>query len=209
MQVFLFGHRVKVLARWSASLAVQNPEIIALNTLQSAVIADPAVVFVHISSISADEYQQLVAILHKTPALKLVAGDDVPDDDRGMQCLQDGFSGYTNTFVTPVIQQQIISTVSRDEIWAGPEVLQKLVQKLLHRPAVLNSYTPAPDERLKDLSEREQDVLSELSKGMSNKEIARTLDITERTVKAHLSSIFSKTGMSDRVSLVLLLSGKL
>ena len=47
-------------------------------------------------------------------------------------------------------------------------------------------------------------MLSVLITGASNKEIARELDITERTVKAHLSSIFQKTGVSDRVALVLL-----
>jgi DNA-binding NarL/FixJ family response regulator len=54
-----------------------------------------------------------------------------------------------------------------------------------------------------DLSGREQQVLDILMTGVANKIIARELQITERTVKAHISAILRKTGAGDRVSLIL------
>ena len=150
-----------------------------------------------------------MALAQQNSTLNLVACDDVPSTEQGIAMLQAGFKGYTNTFMAPVIQQEIIKSVAQDEIWASPEVLQKLIQKLLLRQPVLNHHESNTDDRLANLSQREHEVVAELGKGLSNKEIARKLDITERTVKAHLSSIFHKTGMPDRVSLVLLLSGKL
>ena len=60
-------------------------------------------------------------------------------------------------------------------------------------------------ERLAGLTERELQVLHLLAEGLSNKEIALALAITERTVKAHLSSIYEKLGVSDRLALAVLL----
>jgi DNA-binding NarL/FixJ family response regulator len=59
---------------------------------------------------------------------------------------------------------------------------------------------------LEKLTKREQEVATEASKGLSNKEIARILSITERTVKAHLASIFERLGAKDRLQLALMLN---
>lgn len=209
MQVLLLSHRASVTARWHDALSALNPVATSVSMLQTQSRSEPAVLFVHISSISANECELLVKLAQQSSTLSLVACDDVPSTEQGIALLQSGFKGYTNTFMAPMIQQEIIKSVSNDEIWASPEVLQKLIQKLLHRQPVLNNHETSDDDRLSSLSQREHEVVAELGKGLSNKEIARKLAITERTVKAHLSSIFQKTGMPDRVSLVLLLSGKL
>ena len=58
------------------------------------------------------------------------------------------------------------------------------------------------------LTTRERLVAEAIAAGKTNKEAARELDITERTVKAHLGAVFDKLGVRDRLQLVLLLSGK-
>ncbi|OGO79218.1 MAG: DNA-binding response regulator, partial [Clostridiales bacterium GWB2_37_7] len=65
-------------------------------------------------------------------------------------------------------------------------------------PEMLQCAREAEDE-LKDLTPREKDVLSELSRGLSNIQIAERLYISENTVKKHISSIFSKLGLSHRL----------
>jgi DNA-binding NarL/FixJ family response regulator len=59
---------------------------------------------------------------------------------------------------------------------------------------------------LNKLSSREQEIASLVKEGLSNKEIAKHSNITERTVKAHLSSIYEKLHIKDRVALVIKLS---
>lgn len=62
---------------------------------------------------------------------------------------------------------------------------------------------PLPQERFPDLTERERQVLSLLLGGKANRQIARQLGITERTVKNHLRAVFIKLGVSDRTSAVI------
>jgi two-component system, NarL family, nitrate/nitrite response regulator NarL len=59
---------------------------------------------------------------------------------------------------------------------------------------------------LSQLTQREREVAVEAAKGLSNKEIARILDITDRTVKAHLASIFERLKVKDRLHLALILN---
>lgn len=74
--------------------------------------------------------------------------------------------------------------VARGKKFFDPEMLQ---------------YARAEGDELKDLTPREKDVLYELSKGYSNIQIAEKLYISENTVKKHISSIFSKLGLSHRL----------
>jgi two-component system, NarL family, nitrate/nitrite response regulator NarL len=55
---------------------------------------------------------------------------------------------------------------------------------------------------LAELSEREQQVVALVSKGLSNKVVARTLDVTEGTIKVHLHAIFNKLGIQSRFGLM-------
>ena len=59
--------------------------------------------------------------------------------------------------------------------------------------------------RLAELTRREREIAELIGNGESNKQIARTLMITERTVKAHLTEIFRKVGLADRLRLALLM----
>jgi len=60
-------------------------------------------------------------------------------------------------------------------------------------------------EKLAALTRRERDIVNLLADGATNKQVAEELDISERTVKGHLSNVFSKLGVSDRLKLVLFL----
>jgi DNA-binding NarL/FixJ family response regulator len=69
--------------------------------------------------------------------------------------------------------------------------------------------TPSADDpRLAVLTQRELEVARKIADGASNKEVARDLDITERTVKAHAGAIFEKLGARDRLHLSLIVHGR-
>ncbi|MCO4785813.1 MAG: response regulator transcription factor, partial [Marinomonas atlantica] len=99
----------------------------------------------------------------------------------------------------------VLSVVSSGEIWGGKEFIQQLIKQSsgASRPEkLLECTTNFVGSEL--LSEREVDVAKLIAEGLSNKEIARDLEVTERTVKAHLTAAFKKLNVKDRLALALL-----
>jgi DNA-binding NarL/FixJ family response regulator len=99
--------------------------------------------------------------------------------------------------------KEIRTVTSNGGIWIGQELLQRLIQASIQRVSNQPEYV---EGLLAQLTKREKDVAIEAAKGLSNKEIARILDITERTVKAHLAATFERLGAKDRLQLALMLN---
>ena len=89
-------------------------------------------------------------------------------------------------------------------LWLGADLMRQLV---FATAGILKRDTQVPPV-LAVLSQRERDVAEAVAAGKNNKEIARDLNITERTVKAHLSAVFDKLKVRDRLHLVLVMAGK-
>ncbi|WP_028449314.1 helix-turn-helix transcriptional regulator [Chitinibacter tainanensis] len=129
-----------------------------------------------------------------------IATSTVPSDEQGHQWLSMGARGYCHALAPNELLQQVMAVVSAGEIWAGRSLVQRILAAINHLPA-----QQAPD--LSALSERELETARYAAKGYANKEIARFLNISERTVKAHLTSCYEKLGIADRVQLTLRLNG--
>jgi DNA-binding NarL/FixJ family response regulator len=122
----------------------------------------------------------------------------VPSYAEAMKFLHRGVKGYGNRFMTPENLILLVNTVVSGQIWLPPSFLNRLIASI---PQSGTSKLSAGF--FEDLSGRENEVAELVGKGMSNKEIADVLDISVRTVKAHLSSIFVKTGCRDRLEVAL------
>lgn len=140
--------------------------------------------------------------LQQSQALQrpLVVLSPAPCDEEGMLALQQGATGYAHILTSAEQFQQIAEVLGRGGYWVGPQFMQRMMA-LVARP---EKVSPDDDHPFNQLTEREQAVTRAVARGASNREIAVSLLISERTVKAHLSSIFSKLGVRDRVQLVLL-----
>ena len=108
-----------------------------------------------------------------------------------------GVSGQCAPYIGKEQLSLVLSVVDSGEIWGGKAFIQQLIMQS-------SAPTVVHNDELEDLSERELNVAQCVSKGLSNKQIALEMGITERTVKAHLTSIFKKTNTKDRLSLALL-----
>ncbi|WP_084005039.1 helix-turn-helix transcriptional regulator [Gilvimarinus polysaccharolyticus] len=109
-----------------------------------------------------------------------------------------GASGYVHALAAPELLIQVKNAVEHNGLWLGKHLLGELLT--LSTPA---KPRPAVGDQL---SMRERAVAQAVARGNSNKEVARELGITERTVKAHLSACFDKLGVRDRMQLALLMS---
>ena len=120
--------------------------------------------------------------------------------------LSSGAKAYVNVHAGPETFKQIANVVMDGGVWLGEDLMQFLILALGQNKA---DQDPAKIASWKEkLSQREIEVVEEVARGASNKLVARKLDISERTVKAHLTTIFEKLNVPDRLKLVLLVSGK-
>lgn len=142
------------------------------------------------------------------PHCQVVVLSNVPDSTEGLRAIDRGARGYCHAYAVPVLFLDVVRVVEQGGLWVGPELLERVVaaaRDLLGR-------TSAPPEvagpDLSVLSLREAEVARAVVAGKSNKEVADQLFISERTVKAHLSAVFEKLGVRDRLQLVLRLSSR-
>ena len=115
--------------------------------------------------------------------------------------LRKGAQGYLLKTIEGHMLADSIHRAMRGESVVSPEMMGKLVAALRSQDAVVATEEPveAEAEDAPQLSPREEEVLGEISRGASNKEIARALDIAETTVKIHVQHILRKLGLSSRV----------
>ncbi|MDX5379089.1 MAG: response regulator transcription factor [Halomonas sp.] len=126
-----------------------------------------------------------------------------PSEAEALKALQAGARGYVHALSPPELLGQVALVTHHQGIWVPAELLSKVVVGAF---TALGGSENLPQESLSMLTERERAVALAVAEGRTNKEVARQLDITERTVKAHLGAIFRKLGVRDRMQLVLRLA---
>ena len=144
--------------------------------------------------------QMLGRLATSLPRCPLVVVSATPSEGEGLLALQSGARGYCNLHAVPSLLQDVAQAVQHGGLWVGEDLMARLMTAT--RKALPISQGPLPAS----LSAREGDVAKAVADGHSNKEVARLLGITERTVKAHLGAAFEKLGVRDRLQLVLRLS---
>jgi two-component system nitrate/nitrite response regulator NarL len=146
----------------------------------------------------------ITAIMKSYQGAKIVVLANAPNHAESIHALKLGAMGYCHAHIAPAVLKEIKAVISHGGLWVGQDILQALIatsSKLVtNRPEQVETL-------LSKLTKREKEVALEAAKGSSNKEIARVLSITERTVKAHLASIFERLGAKDRLQLALMLNG--
>jgi NarL family two-component system response regulator LiaR len=139
--------------------------------------------------------KQIKASLPSTSVLVLTGYDY---DEYIFSMLEAGAAGYLLKNVSGDELIGAVRAVYSGEPMIHPAVLRKMMTRL-KTPAP----APAPVQALMPLSERELEVLKIAAKGMSNRDIAGELFISERTVQAHMRSIFNKLGVGSRSEAIL------
>ena len=173
----------------------QGPHPIDADQLEGA-----AVIWLHIAK-EGNTGAGWVSQVRTQSQQPIVVLSNVPEDAQGMAVLAAGATGYCSALSLPAVLRQVASVVEHGGLWVGPQLMRRFMQSLAAR----SNGTSLPVLHL--LSLRERQVAEAVSHGSTNKEIARTMGITERTVKAHLSAAFEKLGVRDRMHLSLLING--
>lgn len=157
--------------------------------------------------------EQLTALRKAVGAASIIVLANRPDSEEALAMFSAGVRGYCNAHATAPNLRQVANVVKAGGLWIGEALMQRLLastQAAMARipTAKLPMNEPHCVDRLPTLTRREQEVARSVARGSSNKEIARQLDITERTVKAHIGSVFQKLNARDRLHLALIINGQ-
>jgi DNA-binding NarL/FixJ family response regulator len=148
---------------------------------------------------------QLAALRARFGEGAYIVLSDIPNDQEALAAFSASARGYCNSHATPEILRQAATVVLQGGLWIGEALMQRLI-------GVVDAVPPLESVKDNDwaapLTDRERQVAHTIAAGYSNKEIARQLGITERTVKAHVGAILEKLQVRDRLQLALLMSGR-
>jgi DNA-binding NarL/FixJ family response regulator len=147
----------------------------------------PDVALMDISMPGVDGVEATRRILAGAPGVQVVVLTSFLDRDRIVAALEAGAIGYLLKDAEPDELIRGIHAAARGESPLDPRAARTILSA---------QRGPAP---LDALSEREREVLALVAEGLPNKQIARRLEITEKTVKAHLTSVFRAIGVTDRM----------
>lgn len=166
-------------------------------------VAPPAIIWLDLTARTAQQKEHMLRRVIN-PGHTVLALSSVPDKQEAMSAIRLGCKGYGHLMAAPEQFRQMAAVVVNGGYWLGQDLANEVIEV-----AVAAAATPGARalNGRSLLTERECAVADEVALGASNREIAERLAISERTVKAHLSVIFEKLQLRDRVQLALKLNG--
>jgi two-component system nitrate/nitrite response regulator NarL len=164
----------------------------------------PSVLFLDLDLPQLGGIEDLSNIQPLSPSTRIILLTSKPDGKEATCALKAGAKGYCHKDIRPSLIKKAVEVVQKGEIWVGRNVIPRLLDEL-------TSFTERrqgdpllhSNVNLDCLTTRERQIARLIGNGSSNKEIAAQLNITKRTVKAHLTSVFFKLKISDRLHLAL------
>jgi two-component system, NarL family, response regulator LiaR len=137
--------------------------------------------------------RQISALKQST---RVIALTSFVEDEKVIPAIQAGAVSFLLKDVLPNDLMEAIRAAYHGEARLHPNVIRKLMSQVAAQPAAPRPIAP-------DLTEREMEVLGLVAQGLSNREIASKLIISEKTVKTHISSLLGKLGQEDRTRLAI------
>lgn len=158
----------------------------------------PQVVLMDLNMPGCDGVAATARITAEHPGTRVVVLTTYADDESIIAALQAGALGYLTKEATRAEIGRAVHAAAAGQAILDPGVQQRLLSAAARAPGV-PAAPGAPGAGADDeLTPREAEVLRLIAAGQSNREIARTLFVSEATVKTHVNRIFAKTGSRDR-----------
>lgn len=161
------------------------------EAIKLATSLEPHIVLMDLSMPVLDGIEATKELKKQAPHIQVMILTSFSDQDHVIPALEAGASGYQLKESDPDELVAAIRKLMNGENQLHPKVTTHLLTRLTKSSEKKVNF-------IDHLTKREKDVLKEIAKGKSNKEIGAALHITEKTVKTHVSNILSKLGVQDR-----------
>lgn len=168
----------------------------------------PVILLLDLSIPDLHGHTGLTELQKISPSTRIILLTASPTETEGTSMLEAGAKGYCSIETDPMLLTKAVKMVQKGEVWVGRKVISHLLDTLVSlTEQQRNRSLPKADPSLDVLTPREKEIVQQIGAGSSNKEIAHQLHVSEKTVKAHLTSVFRKLGVSDRLHLALYVNG--
>jgi len=178
-------------------IAVIGEAADGIGALESATELKPDVILMDLVMPRMDGITATMEIKKKNPEVMVIALTSFTEDDKVIPAIQAGACSYLLKDVSPDDLVEAIRAAAKGEARLHPDVTRKLMQQVSKPAPAQKGSLPA------EITDRELDVIRLVAQGKSNQEIASELVISEKTVKTHMSNIFSKLELVDRTQLAI------
>lgn len=197
MEHIVISHSSQLVKRWKQTF----PDVVSLESISSLNDLEPSgkrLIWLDLAEIAAERRTSVVqqTVGYSWPVVVLTY---TPSDEEAYELISHGAYGYSHAMAAADQLREISAVVDSGSLWVGAGLMQRMLS--LSRASGVISNRPA--NLINVLTPRELMVAEQVALGASNRQIAEKLDIAERTVKAHLSTIFGKLEVRDRVQLAL------
>jgi Response regulator containing a CheY-like receiver domain and an HTH DNA-binding domain len=155
---------------------------------------------------SSDPLEIARQMRHISPRIAIIVLTPSEDEERLFQSIKVGAAAYTTRNITAEELADTVRKVShgeyliRDDVLAKPQLASRVLKSF--RELTVDEEESEQKDSYSPLSSREVEILDYIARGNSNKEIAKSLKISDQTVKNHITSILKKLSVNDRTAAV-------
>lgn len=179
----------------------------AADVLEMARTCNPDVALIDAGLTSSDPLEIARQARHIAPRLAVIILTPSEDEERLFQAIKVGAAAYCSRHITTEELTETVRKVShgeyliRDDVLSKPQLASRVL-KSFRELTVEDEESNTTKHLYSPLSTREVEILDYIARGNSNKEIAKSLKISDQTVKNHITSILKKLSVNDRTAAV-------
>jgi NarL family two-component system response regulator LiaR len=190
---------LKLLINSNKGLAVSGAFSFAEDFREVTTLPQSDVAVVYISA--GDRVEVISELIQELPGLRVILIIDSVDLDAQAEALKLGAVGIVHKEQNPKLLIEAIRQTYNGETWLNQVLLNKILER--GKSSAKNPPKTLFQLGLESLTTRELEVVRMIGEGLKNRTIAERLAISEATVRHHLSSIYGKIGVEDRLNLVI------
>lgn len=196
----LFREGIKALLAVTEDIEIIGEADDGESALRTSQELQPDVILMDINMPGVNGIQATEKILEKQPQTHIIMLTMLEDDASVFNAMRVGARGYLLKGADPQEVLSVIRAVAEGQALFGPTIATRLMnyfKELGTRSTVSSVNTPFPE-----LTERELEVLRLISQGLNNQEITQKLVLSSKTVRNHITNIFSKLQVADRAQAI-------
>lgn len=202
--LFREGIRATLLRMGDCEIVGESTD--AGEVFEIARLTNPDVALIDAGLTSSDPLEIARQTRHLAPRMAIIILTPSEDEERLFQSIKVGAAAYYSRNITPDALADAVRKVSHGEYLINDDVLSKpqLASRVLKsfRELTVEEDDGGTKDLYSPLSSREVEILDYIARGNSNKEIAKSLKISDQTVKNHITSILKKLSVNDRTAAV-------